>query len=362
MASRDEWQPAYLKRKSRPKRTNSKLIYGLVAGLVVEGLILIGLYFLYPFGNAHAGSANTALTKSAPEQLAGVIVATETPMPALPNDTATFTPSPTFTLTATITLTPTITPRPPLPTAPNFLTNDWQNLPVIPVVSPAMKDIYAYGLALGNDPHAFSKVGDCNSESVFYLTPFEDPTTYRLGPYTELEPMIANFAGSFGRLSIAAHTGFGPSSMFAPIWADPAQCNPNEGPLVCEFRLHHPSIAIIGLGTHHFPTAEFESQMRAVIEYSLDHGVVPILSTKVDEEGGDWPNAMVAYLAQQYDVPLWNFWRAAQPLPDHGQPDGIHFYWASNYFDSGYAMSNGWPVRNLGALQALNAVWTTVTQ
>lgn len=361
MASGDRWQPAYLRRsKGRPKRTNPKLIYGLVAGLIIEGLILLGIYFVYPFGSAHAGSANALLDKNEPQaqpQVA-IVTATETPIPASPTITSTYT----ATATPTITPIPSLTPRAPLATAPNFLTNDWQNLPIIPEVSPAMKAVYEYGISLGNDPHAFSKVGDCNTESVFFLTPFEDPTTYRLGPYTDLEPMIANFAGSFGRASIAAHTGFGPSSMFSPIWADPVQCDPTEGPLACEYRLHKPSIAIIGLGTHHFPTADFESQMRQVIEYSLDHGVVPILATKVDEEGGDWPNAMVAYLAQQYDVPLWNFWRAAQPLPDHGQPDGIHFYWASNYFDSGYAMSNGWPVRNLGALQVINAVWTSVTQ
>jgi hypothetical protein len=102
--------------------------------------------------------------------------------------------------------------------------------------------------------------------------------------------------------------------------------------------------------------------MRAVIEYSLDHGVVPIIATKVDEEGGDWVNAMVVFLAQQYEVPVWNFWRSVQHLENKGQPDEVHFTWASNYFDSGYAMANGWPIRNLGALRSLNAVWTGVTQ
>jgi hypothetical protein len=232
---------------------------------------------------------------------------------------------------------------------------------VVPEVSPAMRDVYARGLAMGNDPGAFAKVGDCNTESVFFLSPFDgDPTLYRLGPYPSLQAVLDNFSGSFGRISIAARTGFGPSAMFDPTWVDPRVCDPSEGPLACEFRLHRPSIAIIGLGTHYIPENEFESQLRAVIEYSLDHGVVPIVATKVDVEGGDWVNAMVVYVAQQYQVPVWNFWRSAQPLYNHGQPDGIHFTWASNYFDSPYSMANGWPVRNLGALQALEAVWLAV--
>ena len=174
--------------------------------------------------------------------------------------------------------------------------------------------------------------------------------------------MIDNFAGSFSRVSLAARSGFSPSSLFDHSWVDPAVCSADEGPLACEYRLRHPSFALIGLGTHYSPLAKFECELRKVIEFSLAHGVVPILATKVDTEGGDRVNALIVYLAQQYEVPLWNFWRAEQPLYNHGQPegDGIHFTWASNYFDTDRAFRNGWPVRNLTALQALQAVWTAV--
>jgi hypothetical protein len=344
MASHDPAKP------KPTNRLNGWLLKFVVGALVLEVLLLVGIYAV----SGQTPNANPGPTPP-PAKLADVAVQIILPT-GTPTASATFT----ATATATATLTPTLTPRPPMPTAPDFMTDEWKNLPVLPVVSPAMKEIYARGLALGNDPHAFSKVGDCNSESVFYLTPFEDPETYRLGTHEDLQPMIDNFAGSFGRLSIAAHTGFGPSSMFSPIWADPEVCKANEGPLGCEFRIHRPSIVIIGLGTHHYPTDDFERQMRAVIEYALDNGVVPIIATKVDEEGGDWVNAMVVYIAQQYDVPIWNFWRSVQHLENKGQPDEVHFTWASNYFDSGYAMANGWPIRNLGALMALNEVWTTV--
>lgn len=222
-----------------------------------------------------------------------------------------------------------------------------------------MQAVYQRGLAQGNNPHAFAKVGDCNTEMVFFLSDFDDPTKYRLGPYADLQPTIDHFSGSFSRISLAAHSGFGPSALFDPLWVDPQICLTGEGPLACEYRLQQPSLALIGLGTHNAPLSKFEGQLRAVIEFSLARGVVPILATKVDEEGGDRVNALIAYLAVQYDVPLWNFWRAAQPLANHGQPegDGIHFRWVPNYFDTDRAFRNGWPVRNLTALQALQAVW-----
>lgn len=289
------------------------------------------------------------------------------PVPSLsvPSATFTLTSSPTPTLTPTFTPTPTsrptLTPRPPLPTAA-LLNNDWQRLPIIPEVSPAMKEVYLRGLALGNDPRAFSKVGDCNSEVEFFLTPFDQPGEYRLGPYADLQAVIDNFGGSFSRVSVAARTGFGPSAMFDPIWVDPRICRTGEGPLDCEYRLHRPSIVLIGLGTHYSPLSKFESQMRAVIEASLERGIVPVLTTKVDTEGGDRVNALIAYLAQQYEVPLWNFWLAVQPLDNHGQPDEIHFTWARNYFDLKYNLLHGWPVRNLTALQALDTVWRSVAE
>jgi hypothetical protein len=89
---------------------------------------------------------------------------------------------------------------------------------------------------------------------------------------------------------------------------------------------------------------------------------VPILYTKASNLEGDWSiNATTARLAYEYDVPLWNFWRAVQPLPGHGlRPDGMHVTWGYNFFDDPVAMSNGWPWRNLTALQALEAVWGAV--
>jgi len=238
----------------------------------------------------------------------------------------------------------------------------WKYKPAVPRASQKMKEVYARGLALGNDPRIFSKIGDCNSSSDFFLEPFDRPGQYNLGPYAELQIVIDHFNGSFGLNSMAARTGFGPNSMFVPLWSDPHVCQSGEGPLPCEYRLRRPSIALIGLGTHYQPLPQFEAHMRAVIEFFLDRGVVPILATKVDNEGGNEVNATIGHLAREYDVPLWNFWFVMQAVPNLGQPDGdgIHFTWAENDFSSADALSNGWPVRNLSALKVLNSVWEDV--
>src|SRR5437868_2085586 len=67
--------------------------------------------------------------------------------------------------------------------------------PVIPAVSQTARDIYARGLAMGNNPRAFSKVGDCQSVVPYFLAAFDyGPNMYNLGPYTDLQPTIDNFA------------------------------------------------------------------------------------------------------------------------------------------------------------------------
>ena len=253
------------------------------------------------------------------------------------------------------TVTPQNTPRPSL--APDA----WTSLPIVPSVSPRVKEIYQHGLELGNNPKAFSKVGDCGSTPAWFLGDFDrGPRYYNLGAYQYLEAVIQEFQGSFARTSLAAKSGFNASSVFAPLWSDRKQCESNETPLGCEYRLHRPAFAFITLGTNdawHLDT--FEPQMRRIIEFSIQNGVIPILSTKADNEEGDGSiNATIARLANEYDIPLWNYWLAMQPLPDHGlQEDAAHITWGPNLFNDPQAMEKGWPVRNLTALQVLDVVW-----
>lgn len=291
-----------------------------------------------------------------------ILTATTSPSPTPPTPTAeelTFsTAAPTSPATS-----------PPATAEPTTLPGNWTELPVVPVIDEGMqahlREIYARGLELGNNPQAFSKVGDCGSTPAWFLGDFDrGPRYYSLGEYAGLEGVIQVFQGSFERTSLAAKAGFTTASVLAPLWADRKQCESNESPLACEYRLHRPSIALITLGTNDiWHEGDFEPQLRTIIETSLDQGVIPVLSTKADnlEEDGSI-NATIVRLAQEYNLPVWNYWRAVQPLPDQGlQEDGAHITWGPNRFDDPKAMEKGWPWRNLTALQVLDAVWLSLT-
>ena len=231
--------------------------------------------------------------------------------------------------------------------------------PVVPHLSATALAIYQRGLQMGNNPRAFSKIGDCQSVVPYFLAAF-DYGLYNLGPYGSLQATIDNFSGSWARNSITSNRGFNVVTVFVPVWADPKICLKNETPLACEFRLNRPSFAIITMETWWGGNATgYESYLRAIIDFSIAHGTVPVLATKADNVEGDGSiNEVIVRLSKEYDVPLWNFWAAVQPLPYHGLTnDGFHLTWARNYFDQPDIMQNAWPWRNLSALQAIDGLW-----
>jgi hypothetical protein len=242
---------------------------------------------------------------------------------------------------------------------------DWRELPVVPTVSARSISIYEFGLASGNDPKAFSKIGDGNVSTPWFLSVFDQgPDFYDLDPNDELKAVIVQFSGSFKRVGFAAHRGFNTTRLLKPLSPRSDECLHNETPIECELRIHRPCIAIISLGTNQiWEPGLFEREMRQVLDLLVARGVVPILSTKADNlEGDHHINRVIAQLAYEYDVPLWNFWRAVQPLPDHGlQEDNEHLTYASTDFGDVYAMQAAWPVRNLTALLTLDSVWRGLT-
>ena len=275
--------------------------------------------------------------------------------------TGTPSPSPTSTslpVTIPVTMEVSITP---------FLLscNNWQLLPVIPVVSETARQLYRRGQASGNDPHAFSKIGDGEISTSWFFTAFDlGEDYYDLGPYQELLPTIDHFAGSFERIGMAARRGFNTKLILDPSASDLNLCKSGESPLICELRLHRPAFAILSLGTNQaWRQGEFDMGMRQILDILLLSNVVPILSTKGDNLEGDHSiNRTIACLAQEYDVPLWNFWSAIQPLPNRGlQPDLEHLTYGINDFDDATALQSAWTLRNLTALQALDALWRALT-
>lgn len=254
---------------------------------------------------------------------------------------------------------PTTTPVPP--TATPFDPANWREYPVIPTVSERAKEIYQQGQEMGRSSTAFMKVGDCGSATDWYLMDFDRGVEfYNLGEYKELQVVIDQFSGSFERRSVAARDGFRASSILSEFWADPDECVYGETPLSCEFRIMNPSFALITMGTNDVTKIEaFEPGLRRILDELIAAGVVPILATKADNLEGDHSvNQIIASIALEYDLPLWNFWAAVNELPDGGlQEDGAHLTFANNFFNDPKVMENGWPVRNLTALQVLDAVW-----
>lgn len=249
------------------------------------------------------------------------------------------------------------TPRPTL--GPD----EWMTLPIVPEVTDTAREIYKRGQELGRDPTHFSKVGDCQTNTGFYLMDFDTEGAYSLGEYAYLQDTIDYYEGSFSRTSLAMRDGYNVAAILTPFRADPKKCNKGENPIQCEFRLHNPSIAIISLETNFNdrPADDYGKYMRTIIEYSIEQGVVPILATKGDNvEGDNSINAEIAEIAVEYDIPLWNLWAALQPLPNQGHDtelnDGFHLSFSRNFFDKPKNMLSGWPWRNLTALQALDAV------
>ena len=260
--------------------------------------------------------------------------------------------------------TPILSPSPTSTLAPDA----WKSMPVVPEgVSRRMIEVYQRGLARGRNPSRFSKIGDCQNITTYFIAMF-DTGDYRLGDqYAFLQATIDHFAGSWGRESLAVKGGMNVAAVQNPFWTltqRPDECQEGETPLACEIRVYNPSFAIISMEeSWSGDIGKYDSYMRKIVEYVLSQDVVPILATRA--EGPDPKisiNATVAQIAYDYDVPLWNFWAATYPLPDHGlSADGFHLTFARDYFDDPARMEMAWPWRNLTALQAIDSVWRGVS-
>lgn len=289
---------------------------------------------------------------SAPVQL----VETFTPAPSATLAAATDTPTPVATAT-TAAATATQGPRPTL--GPD----DWQNLPVIPEsLSKQAQLIYQMGVMKGNNPQAYSKVGDCNMTNPYFLTDFDSPGKYTLAGYNDLQGTVDYFAGSHARKSLAAKQGLTAHAVLSMLWVDWSECTSYETPLTCEFRVQKPMFALISFGTNDANgNVDFDKALRRVIEMTIGNGTLPILATKADNaEGDNSMNRTIVALANEYGLPVWNYWAAVQPLANHGLdpehnehliegPKGFTNFEADN-------LKYSWPVRNLTALQVLDAV------
>lgn len=275
---------------------------------------------------------------------------------------------------ATETYQPSPTPEPtstPLPPA---------TYPYLSNLDPAIMEIFRNGQELGNRYNVFSKIGDSITVSAAFLFSIGNGE-YDLAEFGYLQPVIDYFShetaltnNSFANISMAAQVGWSALTPTRQGAGDEIYCTEVETPLECEYRLVRPSMALIMLGTNDIPgtpIVSFEIGLRAVIEQSIEMGVIPIVSTlpPMNQPGMNSRviqfNEVIRELAIEYRIPLWDYWAPMQGLPDGGMgDDGVHpsvaprGHWAD--FTETY-LQYGMVIRNLTALQALNAVWNYVS-
>lgn len=248
------------------------------------------------------------------------------------------------------------------------------NAPQVMTVGGGARNIFQIGQSQGNRANIFTTVGDSLTDSAFFLRDIVHG--YDLGQYGYLLPVInyfnadTGYGNAFARRAISAHAGWSTFSVVVEQRPELAgTCNPGELALDCEYRLVRPAYALIMIGTNDapaFPADTYRANMTRIIEISIAHGVVPILSTLPPR--GDFNdrileyNGVIVQLAQQYGVPLSDLYTALVPLPNRGlAPDGIHLSEppggpaAALVFNSA-SLQYGATMRNLVTLQALAQV------
>lgn len=290
---------------------------------------------------------NNAVANSATPNT--LIQATNSPQPLITSTVPSLTPEPSASPTATVDYTPTPDTRP--------LPQSWSSWPILPQMTDRAREIYEQGLEMGNDPNVFSIIGDCQSEPPVLFGIYATDRYFLGEDFQYLQDTIDYFAGNFDRDHVTVKNGLSVASVFSPLWADENVCEESETPLECEFRLHRPSFVFINLGTNwmNSSSAAHEELMRQIVDFVIAHGVVPILSTKADnQEGDNTINLSIARIAYEYDLPLWNFWAAVQDLPNHGLDDAR--------VDKNYLIPDAWDRRSFTGLRVLDRVWQFVTQ
>lgn len=270
----------------------------------------------------------------------------------------------------------------PLADSPNMLSVEIMTAQPAPFptdVIDNLRRIYAYGRDLGNRPEVFSKIGDSITVSSAFLAPIGEGL-YQLGDFSYLQEVITHYSAvvartgnSFVNHSLSAEVGWAAWAALDPSFSDSAHCLPGEIPLVCEYRATRPSIALIFYGTNdagYRAPEQFRADMERIIDISEQMGVIPILSTvpyrpTLEARIAAYNSALLELTASRR-LPLWDYAAVMKGLPSGGLgSDGVHpsspplIYEGAADFRA-HNLHYGVVVRNLTALQMLDAVWRAI--
>lgn len=342
----------------------------------MKRLLFILLVFMLASCQAEATPKSTTLPTTAPiaEITTDTPIPTDIPPTIPPPPTATTQPTATNEQPTTDDQPPdtsdqppdTATPIPPTATPEPTLNGIPLSQIIIfpPDVRQNVQQIYANGQAIGRYPGVFSKLGDSVIANGDFLTRFDTPGDYTLGPYDYMQPTIDYYNGSWVRYGVGIRIGLSAWGVFDPMWADKDWCNPNETMIDCEIRLNNPSVMLIHLGTNDIGD-NFEEFFRRTVEYTVNAGIVPILLTKSDRfEGEDNRNNIaIRQAALDFKVPLADFDVVAETLPNRGLKEGdvhlngpfVHDYNLPEVYEKGHT------VHNLVVLMMLHEIRLEIT-
>lgn len=242
-------------------------------------------------------------------------------------------------------------------------------------------EIYVRGQSLGNRVNVFSKVGDSLTAGGYFLNAI-GWGDYNLRDYAYLAPVVGNFlsgtardSNSFSNTSLAAGNGWATSDVLDPSRANAAFCQPGETPLACEYRVVKPVVALVQFGTNDMARLDigtYQANLHRIVEISREMGVIPILFTIPPRWG--FPDAekainqVIISTGRAYGVPVVDYAAAMATLPNNGlSADNVHPSWVPPDADFGNSadflpenLRYGYTMKNLLALQALDAVWRQV--
>jgi hypothetical protein len=240
--------------------------------------------------------------------------------------------------------------------------------------------IIKVGKSRNNQANVFSKVGDSITVSRGFLYSF-GTSSYDLGPHDYLDTVIdfykagtARTSNSFANQSLAAGEGWAAWGVLNPDLADTHLCVSGESPLVCEYRIVRPAVALIMFGTNdvgYRTGGQFRSDMSQIVNISIEMGIVPILSTIPNRpdisQRVDMFNNIIRDIAQEQRLPLIDYYTLTQYLPNYGlTSDNVHPSVPSMGYEGTAIFSDsnlryGYTVRNLASLQALYSILAYLT-
>ncbi|MCS7070197.1 MAG: GDSL-type esterase/lipase family protein, partial [Anaerolinea sp.] len=241
-------------------------------------------------------------------------------------------------------------------------------------------ETFRRGQQNGLHPNVFAKVGDSITVSANFLHPI-GRGLYDLGAFRDLQPVVDWYRSGrigpddpFSRDSVAAEVGWTASAVLDPAMAPPGICLSGETPLDCEYRIARPSVALIMFGTNDvgfMGEAAYHANIDAIVRRTLAQGIIPVVSTipnRIGYEGAVQRfNGIVRAVAREHRIPLWDYYSATITLPNYGLTfDGVHPSEGPLGADGTAIfrpemLEYGYVVRNLTALQILNAIWRLVS-